>query len=270
MRVEQHTLTLDGSPVSYRTAPSTGPTPVYLHTAPTTSEDWEPLLERTGGVAPDLMGFGRSGKGGHLDYTPAGLARAVGALLAELEIGRMSLAGHGWGAAVAAILAARWPERVSRLVLIDAAPPLNQALWHRHARWWRTPVLGELVMGSITRAWLARMLRRASVQPAGWPDARVRAVWEQFDQGTQRATLRLHRWASPPRTDELAQTLGAIRVPTTVIWGAEDPWFPPELALGWTQRLPDASFDLVEGAGHWPWLDRPEVLEKLTQMMAGP
>ena len=58
-------------------------------------------------------------------------------------------------------------------------------------------------MGAITKGLLARMLRRGSVRPDAWPDARVDAVWEQFDQGTQRAILRL----SAPRRSGISQPL---------------------------------------------------------------
>ena len=68
MRVDEHTFHLDDSPVYYRSAEAPGVPKVYLHGIPTSSDDWLEFLGRTGGLAPDLIGFGRSGKGGHLDY----------------------------------------------------------------------------------------------------------------------------------------------------------------------------------------------------------
>ena len=50
-------------------------------------------------------------------------------------------------------------------------------------------------MGATTRGMLARTLRRGSVRADAWPDSRVATVWDQFDQGTQRAILRLVRSA---------------------------------------------------------------------------
>ena len=44
-------------------------TALFLHSVPTSSDDWREFLPMTGGVAPDLIGFGRSAKGGHLDYS---------------------------------------------------------------------------------------------------------------------------------------------------------------------------------------------------------
>ena len=56
------------------------------------------MLERTGGIALDLPGFGRSDKGGHLDYSVPGLAGATAELIDELELGAVALVGHDWGA----------------------------------------------------------------------------------------------------------------------------------------------------------------------------
>ena len=73
-----------------------------------------------GGIAPDLIGFGRSSKGGHLDYSLDGLATFVEELLDHLGVERVSVIAHQWGAAVGAVLAARHPDLVAR---ITAAPP---------------------------------------------------------------------------------------------------------------------------------------------------
>ena len=67
--VDEQTIELAGSPVFFRAAPARGAPAVYLHGIPTSSDDWLGFLAATGGLAPDLIGFGRSGKGGQLDYT---------------------------------------------------------------------------------------------------------------------------------------------------------------------------------------------------------
>jgi pimeloyl-ACP methyl ester carboxylesterase len=98
----EQTLELEVGPVFVRRAEPPGPfapPALFLHTVPTSSDDLLALLERCGGVAPDLPGFGRSSKAGHLDYTPSGQADFIAALLEALELERVSLVAHGWGAA---------------------------------------------------------------------------------------------------------------------------------------------------------------------------
>jgi pimeloyl-ACP methyl ester carboxylesterase len=237
---------------------------VYLHGIPTSSDDWIGFLERTGGIAPDLIGFGRSAKGGHLDYSLDGLARFVEELLEQLEIEGAAIVAHDWGAAAATVLAARRPELVARVALLNPLPLIEGFRWHRIARWCRRPVIGELVMGSITRRMLTRALQRASVNPGdAWPEPRLAAVWEQFDQGTQRAILRLHRGTPESALDG---TLGAVEVPALVLWGDRDPWLDTGLADGYAARLPRAALEHLD-AGHWPWLDRPEAIDRVARFL---
>jgi pimeloyl-ACP methyl ester carboxylesterase len=269
VRVEEHTITIDHVPVFYRDAAAgtNEPPALYLHGAPTSSDDWVPFLERTGGIAPDLLGFGRSGKGGHLDFSPAGLTTFVERFLAELDVERVKLIGHGWGGAIGLLLAAREPERVERLVLIDAVPLLDGFQWPRLVRLARRPVIGELLMGSITKSMLARHLRRGTAREDGWSKSELAAVWDQFDQGTQRALLRLHRRVDEARLAELGSDLGSLELPALVVWGERDPWFAPRFADAYATRLPQASETRIPDAGHWPWRDDPRVIEIVAEFL---
>jgi pimeloyl-ACP methyl ester carboxylesterase len=116
---------------------------------------------------------------------------------------------------------------------------------------------------------LSRQLRRGSATPTAWSEGRLATVWEQFDQGTQRALLRLHRAADEPRLVELGAQLDELTAPTLVIWGERDPWFPPEFAGAYGEALPNATVERVAEAGHWPWLDQPQVIDRVTNFLAG-
>jgi pimeloyl-ACP methyl ester carboxylesterase len=266
--VDEHTIELGEGPVFYHSSPYDGDPVLYLHGVPTSSDDWIPFLELTGGIAPDLPGFGRTGKSGHLDYSLAGHADFLERLLAELGIGRVKLVVHDWGAGGGLVFAQRNPERIERLVVCDALPLLDGYTWSRLGRLWRRPLLGELAMGSISRRMLARWLRGGSVREDAWTQARLRAVWDQFDHGTQRAILRLHRDGDPTRLAAAGLGLEELDMPALVLWGARDPWLGPELARRYAERLPRAEVEVIEDAGHWPWLDRPELVERVAAFLA--
>jgi pimeloyl-ACP methyl ester carboxylesterase len=269
LRVDEHTIELAGSPAFYRTASGQGAPTLYVHGVPTSSDDWIPFLERSGGIAPDLIGFGRSGKGGNLDYSIDGLANFVEMLLSELEIERVKLVVHDWGAPVGLAFAQRHPERVLRIVLINGVPlfAAQSVRWHLLARLWLRPVIGELAMGATTRGLLARTLRSGSAQPKAWPDSRIAAVWDQFDQGTQRAILRLYRSAGERQLAAAGAALDRLECPALVLWGEADPWLPADVGDQYARLIPNATIDRVGGAGHWPWLDRPEVVERVASFL---
>ena len=81
----------------------------------------------------------------------------------------MQLVAHDWGAAGGLLFAQRHPERVERIVLVNALPLTGGFRWQGLARLWRRPVLGELAMGSVNRWLLARWLRRGSARPGTGP-----------------------------------------------------------------------------------------------------
>jgi len=263
--VHEHTIEVAGSPVFYRSSP--GSNVLYLHSVPTSSDDWVEMLELTGGVAVDLPGFGRSGKGGQLDYSVNGYVDFLELFLFELELDRVAIVGHGWGAAFGLLLAARRPGLVSRLTLIDAVPLLDGFAWPAPVRWWRRLAVGELLMGSVNRWLLARTLRRGSASAAAWPDQRVKAIWEQFDQGTQRAILRLHRTTSEQGLAAAGARLSELDIPALVLWGERDPWLGAELADAYGERLPQAIVERIPAAGHWPWLDDAGVPDRVAAFL---
>jgi pimeloyl-ACP methyl ester carboxylesterase len=269
--IAQHTADIGGRPVFWRSAPSIGAAaPVlYLHGNPTSSDDWLGFLARTGGLAPDLPGFGRSGKRGDGDYTMGGYDRFVEEFLEHVGAERVQLLVHDWGSA-GLLWAQRFPERVERVVVVNAVPLLPGYRWHPIARLWRTRIVGELLMGMTTRWSLGRASRRFNVAPGPMSADFLDRVWAHWDQGTQRAVLRLYRASPETALAAAGARLGAVTCPALVVWGERDPFIPPRFADAYAgalggpvrvARLPDA--------GHWPWLDRPDVIDAVTAFFTG-
>jgi pimeloyl-ACP methyl ester carboxylesterase len=227
---------------------------LYVHGNPNNSDLWLPFLERTGGVAVDLPGFGRSAKPAQFDYSIEGYAAWLAAFLDELGWNRCRLVAHDWGA-VGLMLTGR----LERVVLIDAVPFLPGYKWHRFARIWRTPVVGELFQGSTTKWGLKRFL-------PGMPDDFINSIWDHFDHGTQRAVLKLYRSAPPNVLEQAGERLAQIEAPTLVLWGADDDYLPTRFAHAYGEAL-GGGVEVIEGAGHWPWIDKPELVERVCDFL---
>ncbi len=268
MTVEPHVEQIGDQPIRWFTAPGDDPPVLYVHGVPDAAELWQPFLEVTGGIAPDLPGFGRSGKRGDFDYSIAGYDHWLEAFLDHIEVDRFRLVVHDWGA-VALALAQRMPERVERLVIINGVPFVPGYRWHRTARLWRTRLVGELFMGATRKTTMRLLTREGNATPGPLPEAMIERWWRDFDQGTQRAILRLYRSAPSGALAAAGAHLGDLDCPALVVWGEEDPYLPTRMAQAYAEALPAASLRLVPKAGHWPWLDVPGVTEDVCRFLNG-
>jgi pimeloyl-ACP methyl ester carboxylesterase len=270
--LSEHTRDIDGLPVFWRSASApvgfaAEAAPVlYLHGVPDNSDEWPAFLERTGGLAPDLPGFGRSGKPGFLRYTISEYDRFIERFLELVGAARVSLVMHDWGA-LGLIFAQRRPELIERLVVINGVTFLPGYRWHRTARIWRTPVLGELAMGTLTRPVMRFFSRESNATPGPMPDAWLDSVMDHFDQGTQRAILRLYRSSPPAVLEAAGAQLGELQLPALVVWGLKDPYLPARFGRAYADALPDAQLIELADAGHWPWLDRPDVIDRVVSFL---
>jgi pimeloyl-ACP methyl ester carboxylesterase len=267
--IAEETIELDDQPVFLRRAGDDDVPVLYLHGIPTSSFDWLEPLALGGGIAVDLPGFGRSGKRGDLDYSLAGHVAFVDRLLERLAIERVRLCVHDWGAAVGLCWAMRRPERVTRLVVIDGVPLLGGFRWRGPARLVRTPLIGPVAVGAATKPVLRTLSRRASAGRGPMPEPFVMSVAQAFDLGTERAVLRILRSASPELLAQAGAELGAIDAPALVLWGARDPYIPARFGAGYAATLGDATLEVVDDAGHWPWIDRPELSVRIVEHLDG-
>jgi pimeloyl-ACP methyl ester carboxylesterase len=175
---------------------------------------------------------------------------------------------HDWGG-VGLVFAQRCLDRIERLVVINCVPLVPGYRWHRTAKIWRTPLLGELFQGTVSATTLRLVSRESNVTPGPMPQEWQRSVLDHFDHGTQRAILRLYR-ASP--SDVLARAganLGTLDVPALVVWGNRDPYIPARFGAAYAAALPQGELVALDDAGHWPWLDRSDVIERVTSFVAG-
>lgn len=263
--VEERELVLDGVKVFYRRVPGEGTPTVYCHGNPTHGEDWLPFMERGGpSVAIDMPGWGRSDHPdpARFDYSMCGLSAFLERCLDELGVERRKLVVHDWGG-LALIGAQRRPELVEKLVIVNTVPLLPGYRWHWVAQLWRRRPIGEILNATTTKSSLALLLRQArGDHRSPMPPEFVDMIWSRWDRGTQRAVLQLYRHADPPRLAEAGANLSKLTCPSLVLWGDRDIYLPLKFGQAYAQALPNVEFEAIEGAGHWPWIDDQQVIDR--------
>jgi len=176
-------------------------------------------------------------------------------MLEQLGIERVHLVLHDFGGPWGLQWASEHPQQVASLTLINIGA-LPGYRWHRYARIWRTPILGELFMLASSRASTRWALNADNPRP--FPRAFSDRMFDDADWPMKRGVLKLYRDTElGPVTQQLGEALRPLSLPALVIWGEQDSYLPARYAA--TQRdYFDADVHLVPNAGHWPMIDEPE------------
>lgn len=238
------------------TAPGGREAVVFVHGNPGPMDDWEELLPAVApfarAIAMDLPGYGRAERPRRFDYTIDGYARYLGRLLDRLGVDRAHLVLHDFGGPWGLRWAAANPGRVGSVALINCGV-LEGYKWHRFARVWQTPVLGELAQLTATKWGMKRAINGMGPKPM--PDAFFDRVMRYADWGHKRAVLKLYRASrNLGRTaPELPAFMSAL--PVCVIWGAGDPFIEVAFAEKQKRFFPKAEVHVLHGLGHWPFID---------------
>jgi pimeloyl-ACP methyl ester carboxylesterase len=234
---------------------------VLLHGISDSSWSWSRMLPHlpagVRSVAVDLRGHGASAKPGH-GYAVPELATDVVALMDHLHIGTASVVGHSWGTLVARALAEEHPDRVERLVLVGALEaPVNSLMHDLDAE---VRALGDDVPESFVREFQESTL--ATAMPEAFFE-RVVAESRRLPAPVWRSAM--HGLVAADDADQL----GAIAVPTLLVWGEHDSFFlrPEQERL--LAAIPDSRLVVVAGAGHATHWDRPvEVAAQIAGFLA--
>jgi pimeloyl-ACP methyl ester carboxylesterase len=256
-RLDRHSARLSAGEISYADE-GDGPAVVLLHGFPTHADLWRnlaPLLApRFRVVAPDLLGYGHSGKPEAADLSIAAQARYVRELLEKLGVDEFALVGHGFGGGVAQLLAVEGGVRT--LVLLDSVA---------FDEWEPAGVVADLARDGVaaTATLAERAVREAFNRGMGHPDRLPPGEMELFirpwrDDPT--ALLRAARALDGKGLAGAARRIAERAIPVLVLWGEDDPWLSSSLAERLQDEIGDAAVALLPGCSHFVLEDAPDTV----------
>lgn len=251
--------------------PETGPLVLLLHGFPEFWYGWRkqiPALAAAGYHvwAPDQRGYNRSARPhGVGNYDIDLLARDVVAMIDASGRRQVHLVGHDWGAAVAWWVAGHYPERLASLSILNVPHlrVMQQAVWRNPAQrrrswyifYFQLPWLPEQSLRGRDWTNFIRMLKGSSRRGTFSADdlAAYRQAWSQ--PGAITGMLNWYRAAT--RQQHKLGSLGRIRVPTLMLWGAQDIALGRELAQPSIDLCDDGRLIFLEEASHWVQHEEP-------------
>jgi pimeloyl-ACP methyl ester carboxylesterase len=222
----------------------------------------EALSEEFKVYAIDLWGFGYSTRE-PLDYGYTLYAEQLRRFMDELAIPKASLMGQSMGGGTIIKFTVENRERVEKIVLVDAAgmpnklpvmgrisnlPKLGEFMYGLNNNFIRRMTLGNTFIydkGVITDEYFENVTRFHKIK--GTSDVMLSVTRKQFFD-----TL----------LDEIKE-LGKLDVPTLILWGREEKAIPLEVGETMHSILQGSRFEVIEGAGHCPNIDRPQQVNSL-------
>jgi pimeloyl-ACP methyl ester carboxylesterase len=259
-------VTIHGQRVAYRHC-GAGPVLLLIHGMAASSRVWDAVVPALASdftiVAPDLVGHGESASPPN-DYSIGGYASGLRDLLSLLEIERATLIGTSLGGGIAMQMAYQYPETCERLVLVDSGGLGREVSW----------VLRSLSFPGLE--YLMPVLFPTPVR--GWGDAafrflhghgiradRIESWWQSYasltDPVSRQVFLRTVRAVIDPGGQAVCandRLYLAAQHPTLIVWGSADKVIPVNHAMAAHAAIPGSRLEIIEGAGHSPYIDQPE------------
>lgn len=252
---------------------------LLLHGFPDSKELWKyqiPALVKAGFrvIAPDLRGYGNApGPLEKEEYALPNLMTDVIGILDALELEKVNLVGHDWGAALSWNLIRYYKERFSTLIALSVGIPGNSgwsSIDQRQKSWYFYLFLQE---GLAEKSLADYDWKLAKEILESHPERNL--VLERFKEGNNltkalnwyRGNLQ-DRLTQPnvdysPAIEKTPTTIEKIGIPILGIWSDSDIFLTEAQMKHSSELATNFTYNKIKGAGHWMMLDKPDKLNTL-------
>jgi pimeloyl-ACP methyl ester carboxylesterase len=252
-----------GATVHYRDqGQRNGPALVLLHGSNASLHTWEPWVAQIGDqfrmISIDLPGHGLTGPVPSEDYSQEAMMQFVNEFTTVMNVERFALAGNSMGGAIAARFAIRYPERLTALILVNAAgmptktatdPGLGFVIA-------RTPVIQNVMLYVSPRSLFEDGLKKAIVNDALVTPEMVDRYWI-LNRKTGNRAASLKRFQTP-FDNFIPENVARISAPTLIIWGDKDTLTPPDIGQAYNAAIRGSKLVVFRNTGHAPMEEVPD------------
>jgi len=238
-------IAIFGQKINYIEAGS-GPTVILLHGLGSSSQAWQvniaPLAEKFHVLVPDQIGFGKSAKP-LVNYRIRTYVDFLDQFCKQLKIERATLVGASMGGWIAASFTAAFPDRVDKLVLVDAAGYAPPKTLDPQTLYGLNPTTREGMKALVAKVFYSKLFQTDAAIDAAIA-ARLAAGDGYTINSITQSVIR--------GEDFIDATVKTIKRPTLIIWGREDGLTPLTDGERFSKDIPGSKFVVFEQCGHAP------------------
>lgn len=263
-----HMVQVKGLQFHYTEYPGRGKTVVLLHGFASSTYTWEEvagILNKEGFhvYALDIKGFGWSDKPLHLRYDVSALMEDVDDWMDVMKIQKAVVVGNSMGGAITTLLSKMHPNRVERMVLIDAGGyPMKLPFVIRLARLPLAGFFSKLQFGP----WLVRTnLKQVMFDNTKVTEERVQEYYSRMcSENALDTQILVAKSIDFSKHSLISDAAKGNMTKTLIIWGKNDAWIPLDtVGMKFREDLMNSTISIIPDCGHIPQEERPVETAKL-------
>lgn len=237
--------------------PESAPPVILIHGFTSSLETWDGWASDLSSdfrvIRYDLLGHGLTGPDPDKRYAPQERAEFLAALMDALGVERAAIAGNSLGGTIAWRFAATWPDRVTRLILVDPGIYQFNAVGDEPAE---PPAAMRTFLTLAPQGGVTAATRMTYGDPSRLSDERAQQIGDLMRRaGNGEAYVEHIREFTMP--DPTAM-LNRITAPTLIMWGAKDAMIGIEQAARAATAIPDSRIEIYDDLGHVPQEEDPD------------
>ena len=255
-------ITVQGMQVHLRDeGPKDDPEPiVLLHGTSASLHTWDGWVDALKGqrrvIRLDLPGFGLTGPAPDGDYHLTRYTGFMRDVFDQLGLKQVVLAGNSFGGTVSWMTAQAYPDRVAKLVLVDAGGyPYKATSVPIGFKLAQIPALRPVIANVLPRSMIESSVRNVYGDPTKVTPELIDRYYELTLREGNRDALSARFKQSPG--GEHAALIKQLRQPTLILWGSQDGLIPPDNAEHFKRDIPGSQLVMFDGLGHVPQEEDP-------------
>lgn len=208
----------------------------------------------------DLPAFGLTGASAERNYSTAFYNKFIDSLLTKLHVDHYIIGGNSLGGGIAWNQALAYPDKVKKLILIDASGyPKKDEKGSIGFKLAAMPVIGNILVYLTPKSLIRKSLENTYANKSLVNDGLVNRYFELLlREGNRKATLDIFRRKIQPTPEQIK----GIHIPTLIIWGDEDQLINVRNAYQFQKDIKGSSLMVIKHSGHVPMEESPSIVEK--------
>lgn len=224
-----------------------------------TWDAWTDELKKTNRVIRmDLPAFGITGPNKNADYSIEAYTTFLHSFLEKLKLEKFHLAGNSLGGNIAWNYTADYPNKVEKLILVDASGLPTNKSQPAIFKMAKTPILNSLFLYITPRFLIKKNIEEVYEDDSKITDELINRYHKMaLRVGNRKAFIDRAKTDFKLDTQVNLEKLKSIQTPTLLIWGAKDLWIPLANGIRMNEILVNSKLEVLENSGHVPMEENP-------------